>query len=347
MSKIVFIGGSLVKGTDYGGVTATDTFAYKIGHDCGYADADIINAGVSGDTSEAMLDRLDTDVLAHNPDVCVIVPTHNDRGLNVPLVDVQSNYENMIFRLQDNDIKVVVMSPNVEKSSQADMDEWKTYMDVYEWVVKEYQIPFIDLYREMSFCIQRGDDAPYYVDTVHFTVAGHTWAANYAMKHKEHFTYPRVVFNDNGLFYMKNGERVDIEVASSGDCTINECTYTPTLSAASGSCTYSLQRGSYAEIGNTVMFNVRLVVADKGTLSGALKVSAPVLSKNTANEYHVIMCSLNVAAAGVITQAQGILRENTTNIELYRYNAGNVTAIQASEINNGTVIILTGHYTKG
>lgn len=50
-SGIVFLGDSITKGTDYGGVTLTDTFAYKIGTANGYPPASIYNKGVGSDTS--------------------------------------------------------------------------------------------------------------------------------------------------------------------------------------------------------------------------------------------------------------------------------------------------------
>lgn len=63
MSKIVFIGDSLTKGIGYGGVTATDTFAYKIGIANGYAPADILNKGVSSDTAFGVLNRIQADAV--------------------------------------------------------------------------------------------------------------------------------------------------------------------------------------------------------------------------------------------------------------------------------------------
>src|SRR6185312_269394 len=106
-AMIAWLGDSVTKGTSYGGVTTTDTFAYKVGVANGYAATDIINAGVNSDTSAGMLARLGTDVLAFNPSVCVLECGLNDWQTGVPLASYQSNVWAIFSGLKAASIKPV------------------------------------------------------------------------------------------------------------------------------------------------------------------------------------------------------------------------------------------------
>lgn len=72
-----------------------------------------------------------------------------------------------------------------------------------------------------------------------------------------------------------------------------EGSWTPVLTATSGTATsYSLQEGSYTKIGNTVFARFWVDTADKGTLSGDLKISGLPFSPSVVggvvsfNDFH-------------------------------------------------------------
>src|SRR3546814_4585453 len=75
MSKIVFLGDSITRGAT---LAVADTFAYQVGVANGYAPADIINSGVSGDESPDALARVGADAIALAPDGCVVCLLLND-----------------------------------------------------------------------------------------------------------------------------------------------------------------------------------------------------------------------------------------------------------------------------
>lgn len=71
----------------------------------------VINAGVAGDNAPAALSRLDRDVIAHKPDLCVVDFALNDLG---EPIDVYRRAMGSIFdRLQGAGISVILLTPNM------------------------------------------------------------------------------------------------------------------------------------------------------------------------------------------------------------------------------------------
>lgn len=175
MAKIVFLGDSVTKATDYGGVTSVDCFAFKVGTLAGYAPTDIINAGVSSDTSAGMLARITTDVLDKAPAVCVVMALVNDAVQDVPIADYKETLRAIASRLIVCGIKVVFLSPPLDRGTQAFQDKCRAYLEALEAVSMEFSTPYIDCYREYAFMYLYGVNEFYacYVDNIHQTKVGH------------------------------------------------------------------------------------------------------------------------------------------------------------------------------
>lgn len=185
MSKIVFIGDSIAKGTSYGGVTTPDTFAYKIGVANGYAPADIINKGVNSDTSAGVLARLTTDVIALAPDVCVLMVGINDWWTNITLPAYLANMTAIVAQIKAANIKLVIMSSSVQRGPTADFFSYKKYLQAVEGLAAQNSLAYVDLYREMCAASLYLDSAGFlalYADVVHLSVAGHQFAADLAAR---------------------------------------------------------------------------------------------------------------------------------------------------------------------
>ncbi len=179
MSKIVWIGTSVTKGTSYGGVTTADTYAYKIGVSNGYAPADIINKGVNSDTSAGMLARLATDVLACSPAVCVVECLINDWATGVPLATYQANITAIFAALNGASIKPVGMITSFQRGTTADFLALQPYLRAFEDIATAAGAPLVDFYREMALSSLYCTEAQFnslFVDNVHLTVGGHIQA---------------------------------------------------------------------------------------------------------------------------------------------------------------------------
>lgn len=151
MSKFGIIGDSITKGTDYGGVTTTDTFTYILGSTLGYAAADIVNAGVSANTSGQMLERLQADIIDKGVTVCGIMAGINDMDQSVLPTTYASNLRSIGQALADNNIKAVFISPPLWRSDEVGHTENREYLYALESVAIELGAPFIDCYRYYAF----------------------------------------------------------------------------------------------------------------------------------------------------------------------------------------------------
>lgn len=185
MATIVFIGDSITKGTDYGGVTNEDTFAYKIGIASGYSASDIINHGVSSDTSAGVLGRLQQDVIDLLPDVCSVMIGTNDWKTSITSVKFCENMDGIIQRLKNSGIKPVVFSPVMYRGTNAQFASWRPYLEGLEDICVSNGVDFIDVYREFTYMTYSSVPDAWklnYVDQTHLTKSGHNTVANFTMR---------------------------------------------------------------------------------------------------------------------------------------------------------------------
>ncbi|MFY1925901.1 GDSL-type esterase/lipase family protein [Achromobacter dolens] len=192
MGKIAFLGDSITKATDYGGVMQPDTFAYKIGIGAGYSAAQIINAGVSSDTMAGMVARLGTDVFGKGANVCCCMPMTNDAHSGTTVASFKASLAAFVTQCRANGVKPVFMSPPVYRGNETVMAETNTFLGALQDVAAANSVPLIDYCRESAWaylCNSAGW-ALRYVDYVHQTVAGHAAIAEFALRsgNAVHFT---------------------------------------------------------------------------------------------------------------------------------------------------------------
>lgn len=90
----------------------------------------ILNAGVSGDTTDAALARIDSDVLARDPRIVIVGLGGNDFLRRADLGATESNLRSIVRRVQDSGAMVVLLGfrfPSLGPS----------YESMYERVAKE------------------------------------------------------------------------------------------------------------------------------------------------------------------------------------------------------------------
>ena len=106
-TTIVAFGDSLVEGH---GATAGNDFVSLLSRRIGRP---IINAGRGGDTTGAALRRLDTDVLARNPRVVIVLLGGNDVLRRVPRDQTFANLATILERIRARGAAVVLMGLSV------------------------------------------------------------------------------------------------------------------------------------------------------------------------------------------------------------------------------------------
>jgi hypothetical protein len=180
MGKIVFVGHSVVKGTDYGGVTRATTFGYKVGIAAGYADADIYVRGVGSETSAGLLARIQTDVVNLAPDVCAAMIGANDWSQGVSIATFTANLRAIAKAITNAGIKLVLYTDNMNRGSVSDFISLGNYQDVTRMVAQENNAPVVDLFSRMCFKAMCNDYVQYFAGTsekIHLSIAGHAWVA--------------------------------------------------------------------------------------------------------------------------------------------------------------------------
>jgi hypothetical protein len=153
---------------------------------------------------------------------------------------------------------------------------------------------------------------------------------------------------DNTLPTM-SGTDVAMQIYSINGIQFNNAltTFTPVLSGGGSGTgvTYSAQVGNVYKIDRTVTFNIRLTLTNKGTTTGNVAVvSLPFLADGSASNLYpvtVIGTSLNAAVTQPIV---GYLIGASGQINLFKYAAGNISAIQDTDLTNTSQILISGTY---
>lgn len=128
----------------------------------------ILNAGISGDNAPNAAKRVDRDIIAHNPDLCVVCFGLNDATKGTDGIEKYKNGLDTIFKkLKKAEIETIFMTPNmmadyvtaeITRKSQielyADMIEktgngiFEMYMDAAREVCKENNVALCDCYKK-------------------------------------------------------------------------------------------------------------------------------------------------------------------------------------------------------
>lgn len=126
--------------------------------------ARVINSGVPGSHTGRLadndvikvkhaLERFDTDVLDHHPDLVIVDFGINDAAIDprkgssrIPLPDYKRNMEYMVSRMQQKGISVLLMTPNARGGKQKDQlnKTLSQYADVVRDLSKTYKTGFVD-----------------------------------------------------------------------------------------------------------------------------------------------------------------------------------------------------------
>jgi acyl-CoA thioesterase-1 len=137
--RIVFLGDSLTAGL---GLPSDQSYPSLIGKklkDRGY-DYDIVNAGVSGDTSAGGVRRLDWS-LEGDVRVLVVALGANDGLRGLPPSDMKKNLQAVLDRARVRNIPVILTG--MEAPPNNGPDYTREFRSVYTELAQEYQVRFV------------------------------------------------------------------------------------------------------------------------------------------------------------------------------------------------------------
>jgi lysophospholipase L1-like esterase len=109
---------------------------------------EMINAGVSGNTTVAALKRMEKDVLGQNPQLVVVMFGMNDVAGISPEA-FQTNLTEIVQRARGKGAEVVLMTPNSVGPDDARRPPWRVaqYAEIVRRVGREMDVPVADTHR--------------------------------------------------------------------------------------------------------------------------------------------------------------------------------------------------------
>lgn len=117
---------------------------------------EMINSGISGDTSQDGLGRLDWAVLSYEPDLVTINFGINDCVLGLSLEEFEMNLVEMVRRIRAGpDSEILLLSSQPLESPPYDQRVLDYYQTV-ERVAKEMNVGFVDVYGAWMKRVQAG-----------------------------------------------------------------------------------------------------------------------------------------------------------------------------------------------
>lgn len=119
----------------------------KINAQNNYVPVNVINAGIGGITAKGSLERMESQVLRHNPDLIIVCFGLND--VNNPLEGYLAALEEIFDRGQKSGAEVIFMTPNMLNTTVLE-DTPKEY---YEYAIKTAEMQNggkMDLYMESA-----------------------------------------------------------------------------------------------------------------------------------------------------------------------------------------------------
>lgn len=142
----------------------------------------IVNAGISGHSIKLMFERLQKDVLVHNPDLVIVCSGINDQGgtYAISLEEFKKNYDLLIQEIISQDTTDVILRTTNVVMSAATSSAIDVYNEVTRSLAIKYDLGLFDLFKEMQKDIAEGNISvttvgPFLNDSVHPNENGHQY----------------------------------------------------------------------------------------------------------------------------------------------------------------------------
>lgn len=171
---IAFLGDSVTQGcfeiyNDHGRVETTffpeEAYAAKVRHILSLlypsASVNIINAGISGDTSWGGLDRLERDVLSLNPDLVVVCYGLNDAGCGESGLERYADSLGEIFaKIKASGAEAIFLTPNLRSDDTDYMNPDKLLEGCVRGIAANERDGWLQKYLESARQIAKAADIP-------------------------------------------------------------------------------------------------------------------------------------------------------------------------------------------
>ncbi len=135
--KIVFLGDSLTAGYQ---LSVEEAYPAVIAKWVDTNQWELVNAGISGDTTAGGLSRLNW-VLRSQPDIVVIALGANDGLRGIPLWTIQNNIDKMVAKIQDSGASAIILG--MQLPSNYGPNYRKRFSQIFTAVAQKYVVSYV------------------------------------------------------------------------------------------------------------------------------------------------------------------------------------------------------------
>lgn len=168
---ILALGDSLTEGL---GVDPDDNYPAqleaKLKH-MGYTNVEVVNSGLSGETSTGLVNRLDW-VAQTQPDITILTIGANDAMRGIDVATVEANIRTAVKHLQDNGSEVILGGMQIYENLGSDYVQ--SFAAIYPRVAKDMDLTLIPFFLDKV----GGDPELNQADAIHPTKDGYTIIVN-------------------------------------------------------------------------------------------------------------------------------------------------------------------------
>jgi acyl-CoA thioesterase-1 len=184
-TTVVCLGDSVTKGVREG-VKKEETFCFLLEESLNKSGLStiVVNSGVGGHTTADALKRFQSDVLAHRPQLVVIMFGLNDSWIDegkttsrLTVDEYTENLKEMLSYLRIKDIRAILMTPNPVVAPTYPPERNRTlspYVKAVRELARQKKIPLVDVYARFGELALEGVNLnSLYTDAMHPNPKGH------------------------------------------------------------------------------------------------------------------------------------------------------------------------------
>ena len=168
---VLALGDSLTEGL---GVANEDNYPAQLQaslQQIGYKNVEVINSGLSGETSTGLVNRIDW-VLQTKPDITILTIGANDAIRGLDIATIEANIRTAVKKLQDNGSEVILGGMQIYDN--LGNDYVKSFSAIYPRVAADMNVPLIPFFLNGV----GGDAKLNQADAIHPTKEGYTIIVN-------------------------------------------------------------------------------------------------------------------------------------------------------------------------
>ncbi len=168
---VLALGDSLTEGL---GVANDDNYPAQLQaslQDMGYKNIEVVNSGLSGETSTGLVNRIDW-VLQTKPDITILTIGANDAIRGLDIATIEANIRTAVKKLQDNGSEVILGGMQIYDN--LGNDYVKSFSAIYPRVAEDMNVPLIPFFLKGV----GGDANLNQADAIHPTKEGYTIIVN-------------------------------------------------------------------------------------------------------------------------------------------------------------------------